>query len=86
MTDGQLLEHYVRSREEAAFAALVPEQLCRLLVTLSLDHLVDLRLQVAVAGQEIKATVQVVVQKENAELEQRPAGTVDSLGHGIIRK
>src|SRR5438132_897405 len=64
--------------EATLFIAGVPEKLGRLLVGLAHGH--DVRLQMAVAGEEIGTAVQVVVKEENTELEQRPARAFNSLG------
>ena len=51
----------------------VPEQLRRLGVLLARLDLGDLRLDVAVARQQVEPAVEVVVEEERAELQRRPA-------------
>ena len=62
----------------------VPEQLRRLRVGLALLDLADLLLQVAVGRQQIQPAVQIVIEKEHAELEQQPAGRADAFGDGFV--
>src|SRR5436309_1018541 len=71
-----------RHRHEAGLARAVPEELCGLFISLARLDQADVRLQVAVTCQEIEPAIQVVIEKERAELEQRAAGAGNAFGHG----
>src|SRR5207244_6175666 len=69
-------------RHEAGLARAVPEELCGLFISLARLDQADVRLQVAITRQQIEPAIQVVIEKERAELEQRATGAGNAFGHG----
>ena len=57
-----------RNKTSAAALAGVPEQLRRLAIFLSGLNLADFLLQMPVGRQHVQSSVQIVIEKENAEL------------------
>src|SRR6267142_2131374 len=68
----------------SASLAGVPKQLGRLRVTLAFLNFADLRLQMPVGGEQIQAPVQVIIEEEQAELQQQPAGRSHALSDGLV--
>src|SRR5205807_10515204 len=71
-----------RHKKEAVLssAARVPEQLGWLAVLLARLDFVDLLFKMPVRAQQVEPAVEVVVKKENPELQQQPAGGSDAFG------
>src|SRR5439155_27272636 len=49
-------------------------------------NFVNFLLEVAVRAEQIEPAVEVVVEKENPELQQQPAGLADPFGDGFVAK
>ena len=64
--------------------AAVPEQLRRLLVELRLLDLVDVLLEMAVGGEDVEATIEIDIGKENAEGQLLPRLGAEAVGDGVV--
>src|SRR5205823_6795131 len=66
--------------------ARVPEKLGGLSIGLALLDFADLLFQMAVGREQIEPSVKIVIEEENTEFQQEPAGRADAFGNGLIGK
>src|ERR1043165_3840553 len=73
-------------KTHALFVAAIPEQLSGLTILLERIDAVYFRFQMAIGGENVQPAIEVVIEKEQAELQQFLAPGPDALLDGFIRK